>query len=114
MPCDTSFLPGQTISQRKEEVRRVIKTLDSFLAKGIVKAKVGPQGGITFVGLPDDERNRVTDACAYRQLMATGSGLAKAKLAQAEAMAGRTVNRQVVGHGVHSHDNGQTWHDHKG
>lgn len=114
MPCDSSFLPGQTITQRKEEVRRVVKTLDAFLARGIVKAKVGPQGAITFVGLPDDERNRVTDACAYRQIMATGSGLAKAKIAQAEALAGRTVDRQVVGHGAHSHDGGASWHSHKG
>lgn len=114
MPCDTSFLPGQTITQRKDEVKRVIKTLDAFLTRGIVKAKVGPQGAIAFTGFPEDERNRVTDACAYRQIMATGSGLAKAKIALAEAMAGRPVNRQLVGQGVHSHDNGQTWHDHKG
>ena len=114
MPCDTSFLPGQTISQRKEEVKRVVKTLDSFLTRGIAKAKVGPQGAITFTGFPEDERNRVTDACAYRQIMASGSGLAKAAIARAEAMAGRTVDRKVVGIGAHSHDGGQTWHDHKG
>jgi hypothetical protein len=46
--------------------------------------------------------------------MATGSGLAKAQIAKAEAIAGRSVNKQVVGHGAHSHDGGQTWHDHKG
>jgi hypothetical protein len=25
-------------------------------------------------------------------------------------MAGRTVNKQIIGQGVHSHDGGQTWH----
>jgi hypothetical protein len=25
-----------------------------------------------------------------------------------------TINRAIVGHGVHSHDGGHTWHSHKG
>jgi len=33
---------------------------------------------------------------------------------RAEAMSGRSVNKQVIGQGAHSHDNGRTWHDHKG
>ena len=114
MPCDTRLKSGQSISQRKDEVRRVVAALDQFLTRGYVKAKVGPQGAIAFTGFPEDERNGVSDACAYRQLMATGSGLAKAAIARAEAMAGRTVDRKVVGIGAHSHDGGQTWHDHKG
>jgi hypothetical protein len=46
--------------------------------------------------------------------MATGSALAKAKIAAAEALSGRSVNREAVAHGHHSHDNGATWHTHKG
>ena len=114
MPCDTSFLPNQTISQRKDEITRAVGRLSTLLAAGTVKAKVGPKGSIAFDGWTNEDRSRVTDACAYRRVMATGSALAKAQIAKAEAMAGRTVDRQVVGHGVHSHDGGQTWHDHKG
>jgi hypothetical protein len=114
MPCDTALRPGQTISSRKDDIVRAVGRLSTLLAAGVVKAKVGKQGSIAFEGWTAEDRDRVTDACAYRRVMATGSALAKAQIAKAEAMAGRTVDRQVVGHGVHSHDGGQTWHDHKG
>jgi hypothetical protein len=114
MPCDTRLKANQTISQRKEEVKKVVTVLDRLIASGQVIVKVGPQGAVAFNAWSDSERDGVTDACAYRQLMAKGSALAKAKIAQAEMMAGRSVNRQVVGQGAHSHDNGVTWHDHKG
>jgi len=48
----------------------------------------------------------------YRRLMATGSALAKAKIAAAEALAGRAVSRQALANGVHSHDGGRTWGSH--
>jgi hypothetical protein len=110
MPCDTKLKAKQTISERAEEVRRMVMTLSSALASGRVKAVVGPQGAVAFAGLTDAERDGVTDACAYRRLMVTGSALAKAAIARAEQLAGRGVNRQAVAHGVHSHDNGKTWH----
>ena len=67
-------------------------------------------GAIAFVG-PEWEgvRSGVTDACAYRRIMATGSALARQEILRAEQLAGRTVNRQVVAAGVHSHDGGATW-----
>src|SRR5262245_44939643 len=102
MSCDTRLMQGQTLAQRKEEVSSVVKTLDKLLAAGQVRAKVGPQGAITFVGWADSEKKFVTDACAYRRIMATGSAAAKLKLAQAEQLAGRSISRQVVGAGVHS------------
>lgn len=114
MPCDTQFLPNETISQRKEVIKQTVTALDKLIQQGKVTVKVGPQGAVAFAGWADSERNRVSDACAYRRLMVTGSALVKAKVAQAEQLAGRGVNRQVIGHGAHSHDNGRTWHDHKG
>lgn len=114
MPCDTQLLPNQSITSRKDEITRAVGRLNTLLAAGAVKAKVGPQGAIAFEGWSTEDRSRVTDACAYRRIMATGSGLAKAQIAKAEALAGRSVSKQVVGHGVHSHDGGHTWHDHKG
>jgi len=114
MPCDTRLKAKQTIQERAAEVRRAVTQLDKLIARGQVRVKVGPQGAVAFSAWADNERDGVTDACAYRRLMATGSALAKAKIAQAEQMAGRSINRQVVGHGAHSHDGGHTWHDHKG
>jgi hypothetical protein len=42
--------------------------------------------------------------------MVSGSALAKAKVAQAEQIAGRGISRQAIGQGLHSHDGGATWH----
>lgn len=114
MPCDTRRKRGQTIQQRAAEVRRVVETLDKAIASGRVKIKIGPQGGVAFDGLTEQERDDVTDNCAYRRLMISGSVLTKAAIARAEQLAGRGVSRQAVAHGVHSHDGGQTWHHHKG
>lgn len=109
MPCDTKLKPKQTLQQRAEEVRRAIIGLDLALRMKSIKVVVGPQGAIAFAGW-DNGRDGITDACAYRRIMATGSALAKAEIARAEQLSGRTVNRQIVGQGVHSHDGGRTWH----
>ncbi len=100
----------QTISERKQEVREVVKTLDGYLVRGLAKVIIGPQGGVTFTGFPDAERDGVTDNCAYRLLMSTGSSLAKAAIARAEAMSGRSINKQAIAAGLHSHDGGHSWH----
>ena len=110
MPCDTRLKPRQTITQRKEEVLAAVKRLDAALVAGRVRAVVGRQGGIAFAGLTEVERDGITDACAYRRIMSTGSALAKAAIAKAEALAGRSVDRQAIAQGLHSHDNGATWH----
>ena len=112
MACDTRTLPGQTLSQRKEEVLAAIVRLNSLLASGQVKAVVSKEGAIAFAGWLEADRSRVSDACAYRRIQAIGGSLAKAQIAKAEAMAGRTVNKQTVATGLHSHDSGASWHRH--
>ena len=109
MPCDRALKPQQTIQQRAEEVRQAVVRIALGLVTGRVKVVIGPQGAIAFDGLRPDERDGVTDACAYRRILATGSALARAKIAQAELLAGRSVDRRVVAQGVHSHDFGKTW-----
>lgn len=114
MPCDTRLKKGQTISQRAEEVKRVVGRFEAALIAGTAKTVVGPQGAVAFTGISETDRDGVTDACAYRRIMATGSMQAKAAIARAEMLSGRTINRQAVGQGAHSHDGGHTWHSHKG
>lgn len=111
MPCDTKLKPQQTISERIAEVRAAVERFSAGLISGRIRAKVGSNGGVAFDGIDDKARDGVTDACAYRRIMVSGSPLAKAAIAKAEQMAGRTVDRQVVGSGVHSHDGGKTWHN---
>ena len=114
MPCDTKLKPQQTIQGRAAEIRDVVAKLASGLTTGRYRVKIGPQGAVAFDGLTDQERDGVTDACAYRRLLATGSPLALAAIARAEQIAGRTIDKRMVAHGAHSHDGGATWHDHKG
>ena len=114
MPCDTKRLPNQTITERKIEIRETVDALTKALAAGRVKPVVGPQGAVAFQGWLDGERNRVTDGCALRMILAGQSATAKAAIARAELLAGRPVNLKTVAHGAHSHDGGRTWHHHKG
>ena len=114
MPCDTKAKRNQTLQQRASEVRDVVTKVAAKLVSGLVKVKIGPTGGIAFVGLTDEERDGVTDSCLFRRIMATGTATAKLAIQRAEQLAGRTVDRQALAHGHHSHDGGHTWHDHKG
>lgn len=108
MACETMRKPRQTIQERIAEIQKAIALLDAKLKKRQVRPVVGPQGAITFAGWVED-RDGITDACAYRRIMASGSALARAEIARAEQIAGRAVDRKVIGQGVHSHDGGQSW-----
>jgi hypothetical protein len=111
MACDTQRLPGQTFEQRKVEVREAIADLTRLLASGQAKAIVSrATGSVAFRGWAGGEDSRVTDACAYRLVMAGTNALAKQQIAKAEQLAGRTVDRKALVAGHHSHDGGRTWH----
>jgi hypothetical protein len=107
MACDTRLKPKQTRQERAEEIRRAVTALALGLTSNRVKVKIGPQGAIAFEGWQEGQRDGVSDACAYRYVMATGSALAKQAIARAEQLAGRTVNNKAA---VHSHNGGATWH----
>ena len=110
MPCDRKLKKGQTISERAAELRKRGEQVDRLLTGGRVGVKIGPQGGVTFTGIPEDVRDGMTDACVYRAIMARGSHQAKMAIAKAERLAGRTVDKKVVASGLHSHDGGASWH----
>lgn len=111
MVCELSRRPNQTFTERKEEVRKAVAALSAALASGQAKAIVSrATGSVAFRGWPEGEAARVTDSCSYRLIMATGSALAKQAIAKAELLAGRTVDRQALAQGIHSHDGGVSWH----
>lgn len=115
MACDTMRKPNQTLTQRKEEVRKTVQTLEQFLASKQVTPLVGKNGAITFNGWSPENKNGVTDACAYRILMATGNAFTRMQIAKAEMLAGKRVSLQAIGNGgdgLHSHDGGNSWHRH--
>lgn len=109
MPCDTLYRRNQTLTQRKTEVKKVVEKFNAGLASKSVRAVVGKNGAITFTGLSDSERDGVTDACVYRQIMVSGTALAKQAIHSAELRAGRSVDKSVLATGTHSHDGGQSW-----
>jgi hypothetical protein len=106
--------PKQTLGERIAEITKAVALLDAKLKKRQAKPVIGPQGAITFDGWEPTERAGVTDACAYRRIMASGSALARAEIARAEQLAGRSVDRRVIAQGTHSHDGGATWSTHGG
>jgi hypothetical protein len=110
MACDTyRSRKDQTLAERMTDIRRATARLAAALAAGSIKVRVGAQGAIAFDGWKAEERDGMTDACAYRRLLAEGDPSLRRALAT-EAAAGRTANRQIIGQGVHSHDGGHTWH----
>ena|SRR5712691_1250477 len=111
MPCEGTRNRGQTSNQRIAEVTAIKKRTESLVAAGRVKVRVGLQGAVVFDGLTNEERDGVTDACLYRYIAVRGSALARMKIAQAEQLSGRVVDRKVIAQGIHSHDGGATWHD---
>jgi len=109
MACDTRLKPAQTISERAKEVREAVERLAAAIAAGGVRVKVGPQGAVAFEGWDNVSRDGVTDGCALRRIMATGSAMARMHIARAEQMAGRPIDKSSR---LHTHDNGATWHKH--
>jgi hypothetical protein len=99
-----------TIIQRKKQIDEAVDRLNKALAIGEVRVKVGPTGSVAFTGWSGQARSGVSDICAYRKLLATGSPALRSALARAEAMAGRKVDPNQVAAGTHSHDGGSSWH----
>lgn len=110
MPCDGSLSWGQTITQRKEEVRKAAAVIDRLVRAGQAQVKVGPQGAVTFTGISAADRARMTDGCIFRMLSRSGSAATKMAIARAEQLAGRSIDKKVVAQGLHSHDGGASWH----
>lgn len=109
MPCDTQYTTAeQTQEQRDKEIRETLARLDSGLMDATIGIAIGENGAIAFTGWTD--RQRITDVCAYRALTLNNSFGLRLAVARAQATTGRTVNESAIAAGVHSHDNGQTWH----
>jgi hypothetical protein len=113
MACETYVQRARDQAERErrqKELKDKTEALSKGIASGTIKVVIGPQGAVAFQGWND--RGPVTDACAYRRIMSSGSALARAKIAAAEQLADRSIDKRVVNSGVHSHDSGKTWETH--
>jgi hypothetical protein len=109
MTCYTRVRKGQTPALRAVEVKKVITRLEAALTAGRVKIKIGPQGAVVFEGWKPEERDDVTDVCAFRALQNENSWALRQAVAKAEQLSGRKVSQQAVAAGIHSHTDGKTW-----
>lgn len=109
MPCDTIRDSNETIAERAAEVKAALAKLEAELNLGRVGIKISPTGAIAFTNWKKDDRNDVTDVCAYRTLSIQGSFALRQAVTKAEAQQGRKVNQAAVASGTHSHDGGKTW-----
>ncbi len=105
MPCMTQPNLTPTAKQAQAEA---VKRLETALGAGAVKVVIGNNGALAFNGWT--ERGGVSDLCAYRAL--SNSPALRKAIARAEAMSGRTLNRQAIAAGHHSHDGGHSWGQH--
>ena len=108
MPCDFRISAEQTAANRRREIDRALEELERSLNQGSVEVKIGPDGAVCFAGW-GEERQRVTDPCAFRTLMQRGSWDLRQAVARAEALQGRRVSERTVSAGVHSHNAGGSW-----
>lgn len=95
------------------ETKVALARLEQKLTTGAAKLVIGPNGAIAFQSWED--RDGVTDVCAYRTLSASNSWALRQAVAKAEAMSGRKVNANAVAAGTHAHaDASGALHWHKG
>lgn len=110
MPCDSSYVRrGVTLTERKNQIQRAMDKLNVLMLRQKVKPVIDPLGRFVLQGWSDTDRDGVTDICAYKRIMQSGTSFQKLQLAQAAARAGRTVDKQALAQGIHSHDGGATW-----
>lgn len=110
MPCYTNLKQGETLESRGETVKKALTRLEQALTQGRVGIKIAPNGAVAFTNWKQEERDDVTDVCAYRTLASQNSWALRQAVAKAEAQQGRKVNPHAVAAGHHSHDGGGTWH----
>lgn len=109
MACLTALQPNQTLAQRMAQVDAALKRLEQYIQTGTVRIGISRQGAIVFQGWQD--RDGITDVCAYRSLTATNSWILRQAILRAEGMSGNKVNPKAIEAGIHSHD-GKTWGKH--
>jgi hypothetical protein len=110
MACMTALSQGQSLAQRMTQVEQALKRLEQYIQTGTVRIGIGTNGALVFNGWND--RDGISDVCAFRSLTATNSWVLRQAVLRAEGMSGRKVNPKAVAAGVHSHDGGKTWGQH--
>jgi hypothetical protein len=108
MPCLTN--PTVTVEQKAKQ-RGALERLRESIGAGRVQVVVGKgNGAFALKGWADNDREGVSDVCAYRALLNTPE--MRRAIQRAQAMSATPLNQQAIAGGLHSHDGGKTWGRH--
>jgi hypothetical protein len=106
MTCGSRIITPEQLKRAESALER----LNKALGDNTVTLVIGASGSIAFKGWQD--REGLSDLCAYRKLAATNSASLRRAIMRAEMVAGRRIDHGAVAAGMHSHDNGATWSKH--
>jgi hypothetical protein len=108
MPCTTN--PNLTV-EKKELQRGALARLQAAIGAGTVQVVVAARtGAFALRGWKDEDREGVSDLCAYRALINTPE--MRRAIVRAQAITGTPIDQRAIAAGVHSHDGGRTWGRH--
>ena len=106
MPCTSQANLSADQARRMSDA---IKRLEMALGNNSASLVIGAAGSIAFKGWNDKEG--VSDLCAYRALASSNSPALRRAVMRAEAL-GTKINPRAIAAGMHSHDGGQSWGHH--
>jgi hypothetical protein len=112
MACWETVRVEQTQAERDAEIAEALAELERKLLIGEIRIGISPEGAIVFEGWEQRERAGVSDVCAFERLSQQDSAALMTAVQTAEALYGRSVDREQIKQGVHSHDGGATWSTH--
>jgi len=112
MPCFTNT--NVTVAQ-KAKMLTALEQLQKSIGRGTVTIVVSKlNGAVAFNGWRAEDREGLSDICAYRALMSSPNMAPELRnaLRKAQIMAGTPVSTRAIASGLHSHDGGSTWSRH--
>ena len=108
MPCITNV---NLTAEKKVRQRKALEALRARLADGSVEAVVAKRtGAFALKGWRTEDREDISDLCAYRALM--NAPEMRRAVMRAQAMSATPINQRTIASGLHSHDGGATWGSH--
>lgn len=103
MPCLTQ--PAATPAKKALQ-KTALERLVAAIGTGSIKVVIG-RGSVAFGGWRDDQREGISDLCAYRAI--ANQPEVRRAIFRAEAMSGNKIDPRTIASGLHSHDNGASW-----
>lgn len=95
--CKRNRLTQEAAAREEQKSKAIVERAQRGLLSGSVTVKVDRvTGRVSFSGIDQADRQAgANDECLLRAIMVSGSALVRAKIEQAQRLAGRAVTRQT-------------------